>query len=167
MRTVCFPEIFISAHKSRRCHHSLNYPLTAAARCKGWNIFACSNAGIVGSNPTEGMDIFLRLFCVYVALCRWRPYNGLIPRPSGFTDCRNALCKSWGKRNVIKAGTKHTKRHAAGAISLELSIKRLLLRASVAKFSELSLMIYHGTRKRNYRSPSLVFFFCFLKDFAQ
>jgi hypothetical protein len=26
--------------------------------------FACSNTGIVGSNPTEGMDVCLRLFCV-------------------------------------------------------------------------------------------------------
>jgi hypothetical protein len=25
--------------------------------------------GIVGSNPTRGMDICVRLFCVYVVLC--------------------------------------------------------------------------------------------------
>jgi hypothetical protein len=28
---------------------------------------ARSNAGIVGSNPTQGMDV--RLFCVHVVLC--------------------------------------------------------------------------------------------------
>jgi hypothetical protein len=26
------------------------------------------NTGIVGSNPTQGMDIYMRLFCVYVGL---------------------------------------------------------------------------------------------------
>jgi hypothetical protein len=40
--------------------------VTVAAPSKTWNIFACSNAGIVDSNPTQAMDICLRLFCVYV-----------------------------------------------------------------------------------------------------
>jgi hypothetical protein len=39
-----------------------------AARSKAWNIFAHSDTGIVGSNPTEGMDVSLHLFCVYVVL---------------------------------------------------------------------------------------------------
>jgi hypothetical protein len=30
------------------------------------NVFARSNIGIVGSNPTEVKDVCLRLFCVYV-----------------------------------------------------------------------------------------------------
>jgi hypothetical protein len=34
------------------------------------NAFALSNTGIVGSNPTQGIDIYLRLFCVCVVLCR-------------------------------------------------------------------------------------------------
>jgi hypothetical protein len=29
-------------------------------------VFARSNTGIVGSNPTQGMDVCLCLFCVYV-----------------------------------------------------------------------------------------------------
>jgi hypothetical protein len=36
-------------------------PITIAAWSKAWIIFACSNTGIVGSNPTWGMDIV----CVY------------------------------------------------------------------------------------------------------
>jgi hypothetical protein len=32
-------------------------------------VFAHSNARIVGSNPTQGMDVCLRLFCVCVVLC--------------------------------------------------------------------------------------------------
>jgi hypothetical protein len=33
------------------------------ARSKAWTFFARSNAGIVGSNPTWGMDVCVRLFC--------------------------------------------------------------------------------------------------------
>jgi hypothetical protein len=35
-------------------------PITVVARSKAWNVFARSNTGIVGSNPTKGMDV-----CVY------------------------------------------------------------------------------------------------------
>jgi hypothetical protein len=35
---------------------------------------ARSNAGIVVSNPTQGMDV-----CVCCPVCRWRPCDGLIP----------------------------------------------------------------------------------------
>jgi hypothetical protein len=35
--------------------------ITVAVRSKSRTLFARSNAGIVGSNPSEGMDI-----CVYV-----------------------------------------------------------------------------------------------------
>jgi hypothetical protein len=41
-------------------------PITTAAWYKEWNVFARSNAGIVGSNSTEGMDFCLCLFCVCV-----------------------------------------------------------------------------------------------------
>jgi hypothetical protein len=49
-----------------------------------WTIFVRSNAGIVGSNPTKGMDFYVRLFCVYVVLCvgsslatGWSPVQGV------------------------------------------------------------------------------------------
>jgi hypothetical protein len=32
-------------------------------------VFARSNAAIVGSNPTQGMDVCVRLFRVCVVLC--------------------------------------------------------------------------------------------------
>jgi hypothetical protein len=41
-------------------------PITVAARSKAWTVFARSNAGIVVSNPTRGMDVCLCLFCVCV-----------------------------------------------------------------------------------------------------
>jgi hypothetical protein len=37
------------------------------ARSKAWTVFTRSNAGIVGSNPSRGMDVYVRLFCVQVA----------------------------------------------------------------------------------------------------
>jgi hypothetical protein len=40
--------------------------ITVAARSMAWIVFARSNAGIVGSNPTKGMDVCLCLFCVCV-----------------------------------------------------------------------------------------------------
>jgi hypothetical protein len=35
-----------------------------AARSTAWTVFARSNTGIVGSNPTWGMDVCVRLFCL-------------------------------------------------------------------------------------------------------
>jgi hypothetical protein len=35
-------------------------PITVSALSKALNVFACSNTGIVDSNPTQGMDV-----CVY------------------------------------------------------------------------------------------------------
>jgi hypothetical protein len=35
-------------------------PITVAARSKAWTVFVRSNTGIVGSNPTRGIDV-----CVY------------------------------------------------------------------------------------------------------
>jgi hypothetical protein len=43
-------------------------PIAVAARYKAWTVFALTNAGIVGSNPTQGMDVCLYLFCVCVAV---------------------------------------------------------------------------------------------------
>jgi hypothetical protein len=42
--------------------------MTVAARSKTRTVFARTTAEIVGSNPTQGMDICVRLFCVCV-LC--------------------------------------------------------------------------------------------------
>jgi hypothetical protein len=46
---------------------------------------ARSNAGIVGSNPTRGMDVCVRLFCVCAVLCvgsglttGWSPVQGVL-----------------------------------------------------------------------------------------
>jgi hypothetical protein len=41
-------------------------PITVAAQSNAWTVFARSNTGIVGSNPTWFMDVWLPIFCVCV-----------------------------------------------------------------------------------------------------
>jgi hypothetical protein len=45
------------------------------------------NTRIVGSDPTRGMDVRLRLFGVCVVLCSHWPCDELIPRPRSPIDC--------------------------------------------------------------------------------
>jgi hypothetical protein len=62
-------------------------PITVDARSKAWTVFARSNAGLVGSNPTQGMDVCV---CFYSVLCvvlgvgsglaiGWSLVQGLLP----------------------------------------------------------------------------------------
>jgi hypothetical protein len=44
-------------------------PITVAAWSKTRIVFPPSKAGIVGSNPTQGIDVCMRLFCDCVDLC--------------------------------------------------------------------------------------------------
>jgi hypothetical protein len=46
-----------------------NVPIPVAARFKAWTVFARSNAGIVGSNPTQGMDVCVYIYSVFVLSC--------------------------------------------------------------------------------------------------
>jgi hypothetical protein len=55
-------EVFIILHNWCRA------PIAVAARSKAWPVFARSNAGVVGSNPTRGMDVCENLFCHCVVL---------------------------------------------------------------------------------------------------
>jgi hypothetical protein len=45
-------------------------PITLTLRSKAWPSFIRLNPGVVGSNPTRGMDICVRLFCVQVEALR-------------------------------------------------------------------------------------------------
>jgi hypothetical protein len=45
-----------------------NYTAIVVARSKALTVFARSDVGIVGSNPNQGMDVCVRLFCVCVVL---------------------------------------------------------------------------------------------------
>jgi hypothetical protein len=45
-------------------------PITVAARSKPWNVFARSNTGIVGSNPTHSKDVCMRCPVCRLAVLR-------------------------------------------------------------------------------------------------
>jgi hypothetical protein len=68
-------------------HHYVGIkPITVATRSKAWTVFARSNAGIMGSNPTQSMDVFVRLFCISVVLFvgrnhvkGWTRVQGVLP----------------------------------------------------------------------------------------
>jgi hypothetical protein len=70
---LCFIESVTGLNVSNMfcfCSDYINdAPITVAAGSKAWTLFARSNAGIVGSNRTQGMDVCVRLFCVCVVLC--------------------------------------------------------------------------------------------------
>jgi hypothetical protein len=68
-------------------------------------VFVRSNTGIVGSNPTQGMDACLRLFCVCVGsdlATGWSPVQGVLPTVLGLTNWSerkrftDALCSKVG-----------------------------------------------------------------------
>jgi hypothetical protein len=44
-------------------------PITVTARSKAWTVFARSKAGVVGSNPTQGMDVCVCVYSVFVLSC--------------------------------------------------------------------------------------------------
>jgi hypothetical protein len=63
-------------------------PITVTLQSKTWTVFAHSNTGIMGSNPTWGMDVCVCLFCIYAALYAG---SGIAtvwsPSPRSPTDC--------------------------------------------------------------------------------
>jgi hypothetical protein len=84
------------------------WPITIAARSKAWTVFARSDAGIVGSNPTQGIDVW----CVYafiLCLCchvfRLRLCDGLITRLRSST-----VCEKWLRNWTRGQGTEWTGR---------------------------------------------------------
>jgi hypothetical protein len=59
--------------------------ITVAARSKEWAAFSRSNPGFMGSNPTPGLDVCVRLFyvCVVPSVDRglttdWSPVHGVL-----------------------------------------------------------------------------------------
>jgi hypothetical protein len=75
--------------------------ITVAALSKAWTVFAGSKTGIIGSNPTRGMDVCMGSFCVYFVLrvgrglvSSWYRVRGFLP-----TVCRIKNLKTWQKPN--------------------------------------------------------------------
>jgi hypothetical protein len=77
-------------------------PITVVVWSKAWTVFAHSNTGIMGSNPTQGMDVYVRLFHICVVLCvgrglamGWSPVWGVL-----LTAYRIKKLKKWSKPNI-------------------------------------------------------------------
>jgi hypothetical protein len=88
------------------------------ARSKSWTIFARSNTGIVGSNPTRGMDV-----CVYSVFVLgsglatgWSPVQRVLPTAlwlrnwSETKRFKVALCSKWKQQKRNKKKMKKTKK---------------------------------------------------------
>jgi hypothetical protein len=69
--------------------------ITVAARSNTWTVFASSNAGIMGSNPTQGVDVYVR-YSVSVVLCvgsglakDWSLVQGILPTVCNIKNLKN------------------------------------------------------------------------------
>jgi hypothetical protein len=79
--------------------------VTVADRSEACTVFARSKAGIVGSNPTQGMDVWCvcGFFCVCVVLClvrglatSWSPVQGVLQSVNYQQTGKSALCSKMG-----------------------------------------------------------------------
>jgi hypothetical protein len=80
------------------CLRELRKPITVAAQSKAWPVFARSNTGVAGSNPTGGMDVCLRLFCVCACsslATGWSPVQGVLLTVLGL--------RNWGETKLFTA----------------------------------------------------------------
>jgi hypothetical protein len=51
--------------------YGFSVPVTVAARSKAWTVYERSDAEIMGSNPTQGMDVWcvIYVYSVFVLSC--------------------------------------------------------------------------------------------------
>jgi hypothetical protein len=88
-----------------------------AERSEACTVFAFSESGIVGSNPTQSMDVWCvcAFFCVCVVLClgrgfamSWSTVQGVLPFVNDQETEKSALCSKSGSKlpNGSKEGKK-------------------------------------------------------------
>jgi hypothetical protein len=90
--------------------------MTVAARAMAWTVLVRSNARIVGSNATKGMNVYLYLFCVPVSsglttdleLRNWieiERFTDALCSKVGATGKRadNKKNRRWKKRTILKS----------------------------------------------------------------
>jgi hypothetical protein len=84
----------------------VNMPVTVAARSKTWNVFALSNAGIVGSNPTQA---FILCSCCRVGsglATGWSPIQGVLPT---VWDSETEVKRSVSRMPYVPSGSSRIK----------------------------------------------------------
>jgi hypothetical protein len=92
------------------CWVLVKLPVTVDDRSKACTVFARSEAGMVGSNPTQDMDIwYVYAFCVCVVLClgrglatSWSPAQGVLSSVKWSGNWESALCSTVGARGGKK-----------------------------------------------------------------
>jgi hypothetical protein len=105
LRTQELQHLHISLNVAR----TVTWPITVAARSKAWTVFARLGARLVGSNPTQGMDVCVRLCCVYVVLFLGRGLatssslvQGVLPTVYRLRNWIRGLGPEWAGRAIEK-----------------------------------------------------------------
>jgi hypothetical protein len=92
-------------------------PVTVADQSKACTVFARSEAWIVDSNPTQGLDVlYVFILCLCCPVFRQRPCDELITHPRSPAVCKMIMklkirgqgprgLQSQRKKNDIKYGT--------------------------------------------------------------
>jgi hypothetical protein len=82
--TVQLSTYYITNRLLNKNYYIETQPITVTARSKVGTVFARSDSGIVVSNPTQGMNVFLS--CVYSVCVRSQPCDGPILCPRSPTN---------------------------------------------------------------------------------
>jgi hypothetical protein len=97
--------------------NSLNVDYSGRARSKTWTVFAPSNNAVVCSNPTSGMDVSVRLFCVCVVLCLgsglttgWSLIQGVVFVKKWFRNWIRSQGPEWAGRAIVNNAADHSSR---------------------------------------------------------
>jgi hypothetical protein len=117
-------------------------PITMAARSKAWTVFARSNTRIVGSNPAQGMDVCVRLFCVCFVLCvgsclltGWSPVQGALPTVYRIKNWKSGQGPTKSCRTII-IKMSHIFRHCTAFPFLRLWFCKIRLLWNMRKHRE-------------------------------
>jgi hypothetical protein len=123
-------EIFDGLNEELRVSNGPEMPVTVAERSKSWTFFARSEAGIMDSNPTQGMDFWCvcAFFCIYVVLClgkglatSWSLVQGVLPSVNDQETDKSAPCSKVRARGtkMDRKGSSTTSLTAAGRLSFK------------------------------------------------
>jgi hypothetical protein len=103
---IAFRGFCVSTSPAWGDYATLRTSITVAVRSKAWTVFERWNIGIVGSNPTQGMDVRMHLFCVCAVLCvgigfatGWSPVQGVLSTVCRIKELKNRPKSNKGLQN--------------------------------------------------------------------